>query len=107
MRLCIVLLLIVQGASACFAGLSAVLWIKSAKLKLPETIRLYAHHSDVPPGIPHTHEDIGDVFSPELSKMHGILSEQSRLSARAATSAAAAAGLQALVLVWPWLCRLF
>ncbi|HUZ34042.1 MAG TPA: hypothetical protein VMV19_18335 [Xanthobacteraceae bacterium] len=86
----------IQVASACFAVLSAILWIASAWSKLPKTIRLYAHHSEVPPGIPHTHENIGDVFSPELSEMHEILARQSRLSGCAALSAGAAAVLQVL-----------
>lgn len=85
----------IQYSSAAFAVVSAILWLASAMVRLPKTIRLYGHHSDVPPGISYTREDIGDVFSPELLQMHLALSRQSRLSAWAAMSAAVAAGLQA------------
>jgi hypothetical protein len=51
---------------------------------------MYAHHSDVPPGIPVTHEPTVDVFSPGTEATNDALHRQSRLSALAAACAGAA-----------------
>jgi hypothetical protein len=60
---------------------------------------MYAHHSDVPPGIPVTQEPTGDVFSPDVLTMNDALHKQNTLSAWAAGCAGLAAAAQAVRLI--------
>jgi hypothetical protein len=91
--------MLIQYAGALFAAISAILWVMSARVKIPKMMRLYSHRSDFPPGVQYTHEAIGDVFSPELAETHLALLRQSRLSGYAASCAAAAAACQIWVVL--------
>jgi len=91
--------MLVQIAGALLAAMSAVLWFMSARVKIPKMMRLYSHRADFPPGMPYTHEVIGDVYSPELAEAHLAMLRQTRLNGYAASCAAAAAACQIWVVM--------
>lgn len=89
-----------QWGSAVFAGIAAVLWLKSAMIKTPSSFPIHVIQPDSfsrPFGEPLDGTYVGHGHSPALNDLGEAFRRQSKWSASAALFAAASAICQALL----------
>ena len=91
-----------QIADAALAGGAAIYWYWSSQIKTPETFSIYVVKPDtIPLGQPLGGKYMGNAYSEDLKELATKLREQSELSKKAATYAAIAAALQAVLIFIP------
>src|SRR4051812_3617776 len=92
-----------QVFGAALAGLAALYWYWSTQVKTPEAFSIHVVKPHMAPlgGDPIGGKYMGQAYSKDLLELANKLREQSELSKKAAAYAAAAAGLQAILIFFP------